>query len=278
MKYGLFLSDFDGTLARSDGTISEKTKQTIARYLQAGGIFAVCTGRSLDSALPRAREAGLSDGLLVAFQGATIADIGTGKLLKNDCFSPSAALRAIRAFEKRNLHIHIYTVDGFYCNMQDELLALYEKVCGVTATVIESESLSAFAARKNLRIVKVLAMIEPEKRLNLRNEVAAELKEEFFVTCSSDWLVEIMPAGQNKGAAVEFLSDYYRIPAERIAAIGDQLNDIPMIERAGGKFTVSNGQEELKKIAVTVSSNDEDGVAEAILDYALGKRGGNTNL
>lgn len=272
MNYDLFLSDFDGTLARSDGTITEKTKNAISRYLQAGGTFAVCTGRSLDSALPRAREAGLNEGLLVAFQGATVADIATGKLLKDDGFSLQNALRVMRALERRNLHIHIYTVKNFYCNMQDDMLALYEKICGITAEIIGNEPLSAFAEREHLRVVKVLAMVRPEQKNALYKELAEELGEEYFVTCSADWLVEVMPTGQNKGSAVEFLSAYYHVPKEKIAAIGDQLNDLPMLERAGGKFTVKNGQEELKKIAVTVSSNDEDGVAEAILNYAMGDK------
>jgi hypothetical protein len=269
MKYDLFCSDFDGTLAASDNTVSQINKNAIARYLQAGGIFAVCTGRSLDSALPRAREAGLTQGLLIAFQGATIADIATGKLLKDDCFPPERALKAIRAMEKRNLHVHVYTVEGFYSNMQDDLLALYEKMCGVTAEVVTKEPLSDFVKNRALRIVKVLAMVQPPQRHALREELARELSGDYFVTCSSEWLVEIMPAGQNKGAAVDFLSEYYKIPKEKIAAIGDQLNDLPMLEHAGGKFAVQNGQEELKKIAVTVSSNDENGVAEAILKYAM---------
>ena len=41
MNYRLFLSDFDGTLVRSDGTVSEKNKRAIARYVAAGGTFAV---------------------------------------------------------------------------------------------------------------------------------------------------------------------------------------------------------------------------------------------
>ena len=53
MKYPLFLSDFDGTLVRSDGTTSEGNKRAIAAYRKAGGTFAVCTGRMLSSILPR---------------------------------------------------------------------------------------------------------------------------------------------------------------------------------------------------------------------------------
>ena len=74
MKYKMFVSDFDGTLVRDDGTVSRKNKETITRYTQKGGIFAVCTGRMTPSILPRVRELGLN-GLVASFQGAVVTDI-----------------------------------------------------------------------------------------------------------------------------------------------------------------------------------------------------------
>ena len=270
MRYGLFISDFDGTLVRGDGTISKKNIEAIAKYRKAGGVFAVCTGRMLGSILPRLKELDLKEGLVVAYQGATIADIKTGELLKNDGFSRGDALEAVRYLEKEDHHIHIYTVDELFCNRDDELLHVYEEICGVKGRVVDIP-LSEYMQRHDLSVVKVLAMIEPEKRDALQERLQRALGERFFATCSSDWLVEVMPAGQDKSAAVDFLSEYYGVPRENIAAIGDQLNDLPMLARAGGRFAVENAQEPLKKIATVVPSVEEDGVAYAILNYAMGE-------
>lgn len=270
MKYRLFISDFDGTLVRDDGTVSERNKSAIARYTAAGGIFAVCTGRMLSSILPRVRELGFTEGIVAAFQGATIADIATGELLKNDCFLQQDALKAVRLLESKKLHIHVYTVDEMFVNVRDEGLEAYERICRVKGTLV-NEPLSRKIERENTRVVKMLAMVMPQERYALKEALQKELGEAFYVTVSAEYLVEVMPKGQNKGLAVDFLSRKYRILREEIAAMGDQLNDIPMLERAGGKFTPRNGEEELKKIAVTVASNEEDGVAEAILKYALGE-------
>ncbi len=269
MKYSLFLSDFDGTLVRGDGTISERNKRAIAAYRAAGGVFAVCTGRMLTSILPRLKELGLNDGLAVAYQGATIADIATGKLLKDDAFEEEDALKTVRFLEGENRHIHIYTVDRLYCNRDDELLHIYERICGVKGTVTD-ETLSAFIERTHPRVVKVLTMLEPEQKAALAERLRRALGERFFVTCSSDWLVEVMPKGQDKAAAVEFLSAYYGVPREKIAAIGDQLNDLPLLRAAGGRFAVANAEEELKNEATVVPSFEEDGVAYAIENYAMG--------
>lgn len=115
-----------------------------------------------------------------------------------------------------------------------------------------------------MRVVKILAMVEPDARRPLMEKLKKALGDGFYVTTSSDCLVEVMPAGQSKAAAVDFLSAYYHVPRAEIAAIGDQLNDVPMVARAGGRFAVGNAEPELKAIARVVSSVEEDGVAEAL--------------
>ena len=262
MKYRLFCSDFDGTLVRTDGTISEKVKEEIARYTVAGGIFTVVTGRMTNSILARVREF-MQDGIVVSYQGAVISDIRSGKLLKNASFELDSALKVVRLLEEENHHIHVYTGEGLFANRRDEMLDEYERICAVHGDDSNS-TLSLWMEETRPAVIKILAIIEPEKRVALANSLKEKLGGGYFVTCSNDWLVEIMPAGQNKGGAIRFLSEYFRIPKEEIGAIGDQLNDVPMLEEAGGKFAVANAQEELKRIARVVSSCDKDGVAEAL--------------
>ena len=266
MKYRIFISDFDGTLVRADGTVSEENKRAIAAYRAAGGVFAVCTGRMLTSILPRLKELGLEEGLVAAFQGATVADVKTGKLLKDEGFAPDDAVRILAYLEKAGHHVHAYTVRELYCNRDDAALSAYEKVCGVKAELVLGEPLSVFAAREKKRIVKILAVVDGAARRSLMEELSAAFGERFYVTCSAECLVEVMPAGQDKASAVDFLSAYYGVPLSEVAAIGDQLNDLPMVARAGGKFAVANAEEELKAAARVVKSVEEDGVAEALAE------------
>lgn len=271
MRYRLFISDFDGTLVRADGTISQANRRAIEAYRADGGIFAVCTGRMPAAIVPRLKELGLREGPVVAYQGATVLDIATGELLKDEGFAPQDALRILSVLEEKDLHIHAYTVDALYCNRRDAALKAYERVCGVQANVSEHEPLSALFARTGMRTVKLLAMVRPEQRVALMNELRTRLGAAFYVTCSADMLVEIMPAGQSKASAVDFLCAYYGISLAQTAAIGDQLNDLPMLGRAGGKFAVANAERELREIAVVVPSVEEDGVAYALQHYAMGE-------
>ncbi len=268
MKYRIFLSDFDGTLVRDDGTVSARNIAAIEAYRRAGGVFAVCTGRMLASIRQRLKELGLEDGLVVAFQGAQIADIASGKLLRDEAFTRAEALEVVRFMEEAGMHIHIYAGSEMYANRRNGLLEAYEKICRVKA-IVSDMPLSELIVREDLRVVKALAMCMPEEQAAVRGLLRERFGEKYFITFSSEWLVEIMPKGQTKGAAVEFLAAHYGVPREEIAAIGDQENDLPMLLAAGGKFAVANAVEQLKREATVVPSCAEDGVAFAIENYAM---------
>ncbi len=270
MNYDIFVSDFDGTLIGRDGTVSKHTVSAIARYRAAGGIFAVCTGRMLVSILPRLQELGLKEGVVIAYQGATIADIRTGALLKNEGFSREEAGEVIRTLEEGDFHIHVYSAEKLYSNRRDNYLAEYERVCGVKGEVPDVP-LSVFVERENIPVVKTLLMCSEEEQPKVLSSLRRKLGEKYFVTRSNKTLVEIMPKGQTKASAIGFLSERFGVPKERIAAIGDEENDLPMLEAAGGKFAVEGAVEVLKKVACVVPSAEEDGVAYAIEKYAMGE-------
>ena len=271
MRYKLFCSDFDGTLVRADGTISKNTKEEIARYSEAGGIFTVVTGRMTSSILPRVKEFA-SEGIVISYQGAVVSDIKTGATLKSNTFDLERALKAVRLLEAEDEHIHVYTEAGLFANRRDEMLKEYERICVVKGTV-PNVKLSEWLEKTRPDVIKVLVIIEPERLPALHERLKEKLGSAYFVTRSSEFMIELMPAGHDKGSAIRYLSEYFHIPKEEICAIGDQLNDLPMLEAAGGKFAVANAQDELKRIAHIVSSCEEDGVAEA-LKIA---RGGNSH-
>lgn len=263
MKYDLFLSDFDGTLTRADGTISQRNIEAIARYRRKGGVFAVVTGRMLCSIRPRLKELGLTDGYVVAYQGALLADIRTGDILSSEGFSPAEAVRALEELERRGEHIQIYLGDALYCNRRDLFLEIYEKNCGVKGTVMELP-LSSLVRERGEPVTKILVMLPAERRNLLLSELEDALGEAYTVTASNPYMVEILPAGVSKARAVKELARRFRVPVERVAAIGDQLNDLPMIEAAGGKFAVAGAEEALRAAAHVVPSAEKDGVAAAL--------------
>ena len=270
INYPLIVSDFDGTLVHKDGTISNENKEKISAYIQAGGKFAISTGRLPAGILPRVRELGLT-GMVCCCQGAIIMDIETGQPILEGKLPYETTLAIVEKMEELNLHIHLYDAWEYYSNRDDDGLKFYEKAVRVKAKLVTDRPMSQFVKENHFQSYKILAMVEEKD--NAR--IIQEIKKAGFVGCevtkSDNFLVEVINANYSKGTAVEYLANYYQIPLEKTIAIGDQHNDLPMIERAGLGIAVQNADESLKAKAdyVTDRAHEEGAVAEVIEKFGF---------
>ena len=266
----LIISDFDGTLVNSQNTVSDRVRQSIDEYVSSGGIFAVCTGRMLCSILPRVRELKLK-GLVAAYQGSVIADIESGKLLRKNSLSVDDCVEICAFIEKHNYSCNTYSDEVLYTNLPvgDKLLTVYETITGVKAVNVDG-AMSMFVKANNLACNKITFLVNPDERGRLYSLLRTEFSDRFDVTCSAAVLVEISPKGDDKGVALKYIADYFGIDLSSTVAIGDNLNDLPMIKIASVGVAVGNAVDELKKEADYVSvSNNEDAVAKIIEKYGF---------
>ena len=261
----LIVSDFDGTLVKDDGTISQQNKDAISAYVQAGGAFAISTGRMPSEILPRARELGLQ-GLISCCQGAIIADIESGNVVMDGKIPYETTLAVVKKMEEMGLHIHIYDLWEYYSNMDDEALKMYEHTVKSKAILVLDRKLSDFVREKRFESYKILAMVHPKDCESVMAELAKMHFNGCEVTRGADFLVEVVNANYSKGTAVEFLAKYFNTNVEQTVAIGDQRNDLPMIERAGLGVAVKNADRALKDKADYVCdlTNEENAVADVI--------------
>ncbi len=270
INYPLIVTDFDGTLADDGQQIPESVRAAIKEYVSCGGGFTVCTGRMLKSILPIVRSLGLS-GLTVAYQGTVIADIGTGKIVKNGGLSPMQCREIGLYLEELKANINAYSGDELYTNMPqgDKHIALYEKITGVTANHVGGK-MSDFLSKNSLTCQKFACLVSPQERRELYLKLVSKFGDKYDVTCSASVLVEISPYGDDKGAALKFISDYYKVPLSRTVAAGDNLNDLSMIKAAGVGVAVGNAVDELKAAADFVSvTNNEGAIAQIIEKYGF---------
>ena len=266
----LIISDFDGTLVNSQNTISDAVRQAINEYVACGGIFAVCTGRMLSSILPRVRELGLK-GLVAAYQGSVIADIESGKLLRNNSLSVDDCIEICAFAERSNYNCNTYSNEVLYTTIPkgDKWLTVYETVTGVKAVNVDG-AMTTFVKENNLACNKITFLVNPNERERLYKLLQTEFSEKFDVTCSAASLVEVSPKGDDKGAALEYIADYFGVALSSTVAIGDNLNDLSMIKIASVGVAVGNAVEDLKREAnyITVSNND-DAVAKIIEKFGF---------
>ena len=274
LNCALIVSDFDGTLANSDNEVSRQNIQAINGYVSQGGVFAVCTGRILPSILPRVREIGLK-GLVIACQGSVIADIESGKIIRNVKLTSAQTSYICSKLEEVGANVQVFTDEGFYTDIapEEEHLKLYEKITGIDAKFTDGEPVSQYVLKRDIACQKVASLVAYEEQAALFEKLTEIFGDEYEVTCSAKVLIEITPVGENKGTALKFLSDYYNIPRDKTCAIGDNLNDLSMIEEAGYGVAVGNSSPLLKEKAKIITvTNDEHAVAKVIEEYGYARR------
>lgn len=267
INYSLIVSDFDGTLVRSDGTISDFTRETIRKYIQDGGIFAISTGRMPAGILPRVKELGLS-GFVCCGQGSAIVDIQSNEVVLQGTIPNEIAVTVCKKMEEMGLHIHVYDLWEYYSNMDDEALKMYENVVKAKAELVLDKPISRFVQESGMSPFKILAMVAPEDNERVRLELEKGNFKGCNVTRSSVFLVEVGNADYSKGRSVHFLAEKYNVPMDKTIAIGDQINDLPMIQTAALGIAVKNADDNLKKCATVLDyTHEEDAVARVILQY-----------
>ncbi len=267
IKYPLIVSDFDGTLLRSDGTIAEETKEIIARFVQDGGKFLLSSGRMTPSIVKQARALGLV-GFVSAYNGAEIIDIQSGERIFQGGLERNQAIAICKKMESLNLQFHVYEEDEFYSNSGNEFFKLYENVCQVKGNVVEDMPLSTFIKERRLNVVKVVALMASEDRERIYGVLNDAFGAQFEVVRSAKFLVEICDKRYNKGTALSFVAKKYEIPLSKTIAVGDNQNDLAMLKIAGIGLAVANGEKSLQGIVPFYRwGNDENAVGKIIEEY-----------
>lgn len=270
VKYKYFISDFDGTLLRSDNTVSSFTAETISEYIRQGGTFLIATGRMFVGIVERLAEAGLGglDIPVIAYQGSLIRTAKSGKVLLKRFLDPVIASDIVRFIAGIGVPVQTYYDDMAYCGPDT---AFCEQYCKLFGAQFESvNDLPEYVRRRGETVPKVLAYTSKEARDALVTRVAKEFHGRAQITASSGQLVEGISMHSGKDRAIEFLTNQNGDSLNDCIVIGDAMNDITMIKRAGFGAAVANAEKDVLEVADYIApSNDEDGVAKTILKFCL---------
>jgi len=262
--YKLVAVDLDGTLLGSDRQVSARNRQAIQDVLNAGKIFSVSTGRPLQGIMDYIDMVG-ADMPFIIYNGA-MAITSKSKQVLYECALPGESAREIvKLGLERGTNVFVYTGGELYVDEINQSVRDYMKIIGIKPIV--AEDLCQTAAQG---VTKVLYRDAPERIAGMQNVVQPlfESKVNFFI--SQPNLLEFVNINTSKGVAMQKIGERYNIAQAEMVAIGDSFNDADMIRYAGLGVAMGNAPQEIKDIADAVTStNDEDGVAEAIYRYMI---------
>lgn len=263
--FALTVTDFDGTLAKTDKTISDYTVNVIRAYRQNGGIFTIATGRMTEGILFSLNEVGITDDIpVISYQGADIRLAKSGKILHSSALDSDLAEEIISYCKTQGIFCQTYDDGMMVCETEHPHVARYCQVCRVSHRLVPD--LCDLAKHRPLK--KILTWIEEEQMPAIKKQMEKRFGDRCKVCQSSRHFLEFFDLNTDKGKALRFLANYYNVPIQSTMAFGDQFNDLEMIRAAGFGVAVQNAVPELRNAADYVAeSNDLDGVAKTIARY-----------
>lgn len=259
----LYVSDLDGTLLRSNATLSDETRDTINRLIDRGMLFTFATARG------HLTSAAVTQGLhlrlpKIVHNGALIADPTTGEVLRSNFFG-SDAVALLDDLLSSDIHPIVYSfIDGV------QRLSFIKDRCspGVQRFADERRADSRMRPVDDAQSLYLpdtyyfTCIDAPEKLAPLHEKY----KDAYHVVFARDiysgdhWL-EIMPKTASKANACLQLKKM--LNCDRLVVFGDHTNDIDMFQIADESCAMENAVEQLKSIATRViGKNDDDGVVQ----------------
>lgn len=264
MTIKLIASDIDGTLLNDNHELTPELIEVVEGLSEKGVILTLATGRMFESAIPIAEKFNI-DVPIISYNGGLIKRGLSGEVISDLRIELSEAKVLIDYAHENNLVFHTYINDVLYIEYANEYTSRYEKIVGTTAVVIDD----IFATIAELGLpTKILYWCEPDELKNHWNEVAGRLHGGVFITQSAAYFLEFVSIEAGKGNAVRLVAKLMDIDTEDILGIGDNINDMTLLEAVGTKVAMGNAVDELKAIADFVTeSNNENGWAKAINNF-----------
>ena len=265
----LVATDLDGTLVRTDQSVSDRTRAVLAAVEDAGVPFVMVTGRPPRWMAPVVEATG-HRGLAVCANGAIVYDLHTERVVRSHLISRDAAAEVVAAL-RRDVPGIAFAVEkgpvegvpgGFG---REQVYRPRWDVADVEVATVEE--LVATGA------VKLLARHEEmgsDELLAVARASVGALAE--CTHSSTDGLLEISASGISKASGLAALAEERGVDPSRVVAFGDMPNDLPMLTWAGHAVAMANAHPEVRHAADEVTaSNDEDGVA-VVLERWFGSR------
>ena len=267
-EIGLIALDLDGTLLDEELGISPRVRRALLAAQARGVHVTLATGRSAITARPFAEALGIQTPI-IGYQGGQVAEPLTGETLLEQTMAVDLAHAAVERAEAEDLDLSLYSRDTVYFRQLRFPQVFYDRWFGLPMR----HTPDLHAVVEATPPMKFIIIADPPEA----DRIEARWKEAFdgrlHVVRSHRLFVEGNPPGVSKGTALAWLARRLGVPQAGVMAIGDNDNDITMVEWAGVGVAMGNGSPALKAVADWVAPPiGEDGVAAALERFVLGRR------
>lgn len=270
--YQLLVLDIDGTLVGLNDSITQPTLTALRRAQAAGIQLALCTGRRYSRAFPLAQRLGTELPIVTA-SGALIKDPRDHRTLFQARFDDQVLREMLRFFDQYGHEPVVYTDSygqGFDFHLASphaisvelkEFLALNHESIRIEPDLIRTPPADVFAG----------FVMGPEAAMHaLADELERRWPGQLYLHVIRSpryrgYMCEIAPYGVSKWSGVQWIARGLEIPENAICAVGDDVNDLPMLRGAGLGIAMGNAPANVQAAANRVTRRqDEDGIVQVV--------------
>ena len=270
----LITSDIDETLVDDYKNVPDINRKAIKKAEDNGIKVILATGRGPYELNQIPDQAGITseDRYIICCNGAITLKARSRKIVDSLPLEFKYAKNVFEYAYKNNLEFFIYTLDRKYAINLDRVEKSNEYTNETNIELIEGDNIDFL---KDELILKALIKNRDIDFLHsLEVDVAPITDYNCEISYSSDLYMEINAKNVNKATALKKVCNSYGIDMNNTLVIGDNYNDVAMIEAAGTGVAVANAHLQVKEVAdfVTESNNNQGAVAEAIEKYAFNNK------
>jgi HAD superfamily hydrolase (TIGR01484 family) len=254
----LVATDLDGTIVRSDGTISARTVAAFARVEAAGAQFVFVTGRP-PRLIDDIEEAFGPHFTVICSNGALIYDMRTRQVIAENAIDPATLSKAATALREAIPGIGLAVERATELDADDR----YEEGEWDADVTVKRPGESELWSRPAPKLIGRHPTLTADELLDLAKPAIGHLVNTYH--SNGDRLVEAIAADVSKARALERFAAALGIAAPEVVAFGDMPNDLPMLAWAGTAYAVANAHPSvLAAVENVVGAQDEDGVARVL--------------
>lgn len=260
--------DLDGTLTNHDKVVTPRTRQALLQAESKGTIIILASGRPTYGIVPVAEclELEKRGGYILSYNGGNIVNAKTGEKLFSQ-FLPDAVIPILYKYAKEKNHALLgYAGNEIITEMPDDQYVKEESRINKMNIRKVDNLLDALEPHPT----KLLMTGDPTDMLKAEEELVEILGEKMDIFRSAPFFLELVPKGIDKAQSLLRLLAKINLTPADLMAFGDGYNDLSMLKLAGVGVAMANAAPEVRADADYVTlSNEEDGVAEALLHFGM---------
>ncbi len=262
---GLVALDLDGTLLCSDKRLSRRAIRVIGEVSRRGIRIVLASARPPRSVVEIYRHLKL-DTLQINYNGALVYDPPRARHTFHQPLAADLARRIVAVARKTDPHVvvSIEILDKWYTDHVDETLPTE------TSLHFSPDFVGPLRTFLHVPVTKLMLLAPPQRLGSVRAAVEHRFADRVRVDVSDPHLIQVVHPKVDKAHALAKVAETYRVPRQRVMAVGDAPNDIGMLRWAGWGVAMGNGWEAVRAAAdAVVPGNDEDGAVHALQRYVL---------